>query len=275
MDSPTLRVLSLGAGVQSSTLYLMALAGEFGAMPNVAIFADTQWEPPTVYEWLDRLDAIGGTIIPIHRVTKGDIRAEALRRGGSKAGYRAVSLPLYVENANGSRGIIHRQCTAKFKIEPITKEIRRLLGVARGARVPNGIVVEQWFGISLDEATRMKDPRYPYIRGRWPLIEKRMTRRDCISWLDAHGYPEPPKSACIGCPFTDDLRWRAMRDEQPAQFADAIAFDEAIRHGLPGLNRPAFVHDSLKPLAEVDLSTAEERGQGNLFENECEGMCGV
>jgi len=29
------------------------------------------------------------------------------------------------------------------------------------------------------------------------------------------------------------------------------------------------------PLAEVDFSTAEERGQGNLFQNECEGHCGV
>ena len=34
-------VLSLGAGVQSSTLALMAAKGEVTPMPDVAVFADT------------------------------------------------------------------------------------------------------------------------------------------------------------------------------------------------------------------------------------------
>ena len=46
-DAPTirLRVHSLGAGVQSTTLTLMAAHGEIGPMPDGAIFADTGWEP--------------------------------------------------------------------------------------------------------------------------------------------------------------------------------------------------------------------------------------
>ena len=40
-----LRILSLGAGVQSTTLALMAAHGEVEA-PDCAIFADTGWEPP-------------------------------------------------------------------------------------------------------------------------------------------------------------------------------------------------------------------------------------
>jgi len=36
-----LRALSLGAGVQSTTLALMAAHGEVGPMPDCAIFADT------------------------------------------------------------------------------------------------------------------------------------------------------------------------------------------------------------------------------------------
>jgi hypothetical protein len=42
-------VLSLGAGVQSTTLALMAAHGEVGPMPDCAIFADTCWEPKAVY----------------------------------------------------------------------------------------------------------------------------------------------------------------------------------------------------------------------------------
>lgn len=45
MSEPKLRVLSLGAGVQSTTLALMAAHGEFEQMPDCAIFADTGWEP--------------------------------------------------------------------------------------------------------------------------------------------------------------------------------------------------------------------------------------
>ena len=41
-----MRVLSLGAGVQSSTLLLMACHGELEL--DAAIFADTQWEPQWV-----------------------------------------------------------------------------------------------------------------------------------------------------------------------------------------------------------------------------------
>ncbi|MBP2230768.1 3'-phosphoadenosine 5'-phosphosulfate sulfotransferase (PAPS reductase)/FAD synthetase, partial [Azospirillum agricola] len=51
-----LRVLSLGAGVQSTTLALMAATAEVGPMPDCAIFADTEWEPHGVYEHLDWLE---------------------------------------------------------------------------------------------------------------------------------------------------------------------------------------------------------------------------
>jgi hypothetical protein len=39
------RIISLGAGVQSSAMLLMALEGRFEDMPDCAIFADTQDEP--------------------------------------------------------------------------------------------------------------------------------------------------------------------------------------------------------------------------------------
>ncbi|WP_171177628.1 hypothetical protein [Ruegeria sp. HKCCD8929] len=41
VENADLRVFSLGAGVQSTTLSLMAAHGEIGPMPDAAIFADT------------------------------------------------------------------------------------------------------------------------------------------------------------------------------------------------------------------------------------------
>jgi hypothetical protein len=36
-----------------------------------------------------------------------------------------------------------------------------------------------------------------------------------------------------------------------------------------------FLHADRIPLRKVDFRTAEDRGQLNMFNNECEGMCGV
>lgn len=63
------RVLSLGAGVQSTTLFLMSLRGELPPL-DAAIFADTQWEPKAVYKhlnWLVQLAEEAGVPLPHKR----------------------------------------------------------------------------------------------------------------------------------------------------------------------------------------------------------------
>lgn len=291
-----LTVLSLGAGVQSTTLALMATARQIEPSPDCAIFADTGEEPRAVYAHLARLMEPGRLAFPVHVVQawgkygKPSIGAPLgteiinAARGNAKPGAEAAISrgfhsrpPFFTLGADGSRGMIRRQCTGDYKIEPIQSKIRALLGLKRRQRWPKTVVVEQWVGISTDEATRMKPSGQPAIRMRWPLIEQGMSRRDCLAWLRAHGHPEPPKSACTFCPFHSDAEWRRIRDTDPEGWSRAIEIDEAIRRGLTskGLTGALFLHADRIPLREVDLSTAEERGQKNLFENECEGMCGV
>ena len=65
---PALRILSLGAGVQSSTMALMADKGEFGVKPDAAVFADTGWEPKPVIQHLEYLKSV--ISYPIHIVKK-------------------------------------------------------------------------------------------------------------------------------------------------------------------------------------------------------------
>ncbi len=48
-EAVSLTVISLGGGVQSSVMALMASEGAFGRIPGCAIFADTRWEPPSIY----------------------------------------------------------------------------------------------------------------------------------------------------------------------------------------------------------------------------------
>lgn len=262
-----LRVVSLGAGVQSTTMALMAAHGEIGPMPDCAIFADTGWEPKAVYDHLEWLT--GQLPFPVHIVSAGNIR-EGLVAGSN--GKRGASIPAYTET-----GPIIRQCTKEYKLEPIHRMVRQLVGLYR-KRSPAEQVVEQWIGISLDEAMRVKPAREAWNGHRWPLIELRMNRWDCLLWMERHGYPTPPKSACIGCPYHANAMWREMRDHRPDEFADAVEIDRLLRSGKAfqgRVKKPAFLHRSCIPLEDVDLSTAEDRGQLNLFINECEGMCGV
>jgi hypothetical protein len=268
-----LRVLSLGAGVQSTTLALMAARGEIEA-PDCAIFADTGWEPKQVYDHLAWLMSPNVLTFPVNIVTAGDIREGIRNRRSARSGQFAA-VPWHIVNPDGSFGMGVRQCSAEYKLEPIAKEVRRLLGKPHPARVAPGSAV-MLLGISADEAQRMKPSRRKFMVNTYPLVDRWMTRRDCLKWLERHGYPRPPKSACIGCPYTSNDRWRDRRDNQPEEWAEAIAIDRVLREGdARGTRGLEYVHRSCVPLDQVDLSTAAERGQPDLFGNECEGVCGV
>jgi hypothetical protein len=272
-------ILSLGAGVQSSTLALMAAKGEIAPMPDAAIFADTGAEPRGVYEWLNWLEK--QLPFPVYRVMHGqgllhDILKQAVVSQRTKD--RFVSVPFFTDSHNG--GMTRRQCTREFKIQPIIKQCRELVGLAKGQRAKKGeILVTQWIGISLDEASRMKDSQTPWIVNRFPLIEKRMKRTDCLEWMEANGFPKPAKSSCTFCPYHDDFMWRDMKDNDKEAWNQAVEVDNHLRSGRSAvasvMRGNLFLHRSRKPLEEVDFSTAEERGQLSLFGNECEGMCGV
>lgn len=261
-------MISLGGGVQSSTMLLMAAAGEIGPLPELALFADTGAEPQAVYAHLDFLRRTVGERIPIVTVTAGDLRAdiEAVATGEAS---RVSNPPVFVRRPDGRPGPSLRKCTRDYKVRPIERELR-----ARGFGRERP--VEQWLGISLDEVQRMKPITTPWISTRWPLIEERMTRHDCLVWLDRNGYPRPPKSACTFCPYHSDRAWRDLRDSSPAEWDDAVEVDAMIRR-LPGLDGDAFLHRQLVPLAEVDLRSAEERGQTTLDlddgGDECGGGC--
>lgn len=274
--------LSLGAGVQSSTIALMAKHGEITPMPDAAIFADTQAEPASVYKWLDWLEP--QLPFPVIRVTRGDMTSESLiikdRKDGTGRWSKSL-IPAFIQNKDGTKGIMGRQCTYSYKVEQLERAARLHGKVKRGQK---NVTVTQWIGISWDEIQRIKPSRVAWSQHRWPLVELRMGRRDCLKWMESHGYPKPPRSACVYCPFHSDNEWRRLRDNEPAEFARAIQFEKDLQdvksktermRGIP------FLHPSCVPLDQVDLSTDIERGQLSLwldeqsFGNECEGMCGV
>ncbi len=300
--SDPIHIISLGAGVQSSTMALMAAHGEITPMPKCAIFADTQAEPASVYKWLSwlcgaevvTLRHIDGTIkvyiepgiyksgvlpYPVHIVSKGSLTEMTLVAHDRKDGdgqWMFGGIPAFTVNKiDGSHGMIPRACTYSFKVEVLDKAARRVGGIKRGQK---SIGVVQWIGISLDEAHRMKSPRHPWSAFRYPLVDLRMKRHDCLLWMEAKKYPKPPRSACVYCPYHSDNEWRRLRDEEPEAFAEAVRVDKEYRRLCSTISRKnslPYVHASRVPLDQVDFSTDEDHGQQVMFGNECEGMCGV
>jgi hypothetical protein len=276
------KVISLGAGVQSSTLFLLSCKGIL-PKADIAIFSDTGWEPPEVYEHLERLKEEGRKAgIPVVTVEKGNIKDEYLSAMESGAAFAAI--PVYSKDKSGKVSIGRRQCTREYKITPIDKYLRyEVLGLRPRQHAPKDPVIELWIGISMDEIQRIKDPWNKWQTNVYPLcqwppkkqyLEKSWTRNDCKIWLEKN-YPEwkVPRSACIGCPFHNDHEWREIKKD-PALWKEAVEFDKAIRVARKK-EYTQFLHPSCMPLDEVDLSTDEDRGQMNLWDNECEGMCGL
>lgn len=285
LPSITHRFISLGAGVQSTTLALMAGHGEFDSKPDGAIFSDTGQEPQRVYEHLDWLEGrLKELDIPVHRIAgvhKGkalNITEQMLRYARGESFVFQIPFFSTPRGKTLKRGQLPRQCTQHLKITPIRRKVRELVGIT-GKKSPDIPVIEQWIGISLDESIRCNDTGESWRVNRWPLIEKGMGRKDCVTWLKAQGYKEPPKSSCIACPFKSDAQWRDLRDNHPEEWEMAVKLDEAVRHG--GRKREGkeneticYLHPSMRPLREIELSP-EEEGQADMFNSHCDGHCGV
>ena len=277
MRSSRFTVISLGGGIQSSVMALMANEGTFDRLPDCAIFADTRWEPPSIYEhlaWLtDRLS------FPLYGVDNGRSLREDVKALTNHSGSRNyVDIPVFLKGRDGEGdGIGRRQCTDNYKIRPIRRRIREMLGLRPRQRVPAGTTVELWLGISTDEAIRMKPSRDRWMTNRYPLIEAGMSRSDCQNWWQDR-YDRPlERSACVACPFQSRRRWVETKRRWPELFAEAVQIDARLRDGL-ALDKTPYLHTLRRPLTEAVAADEAEMGEDGLrdgFGNECEGHCGV
>ena len=281
-------VLSFGAGVQSTALLLMSCRGILPKL-DCAVFADVGWEPKKVYDHLEwcKIEAAKHDIpVVVVRHTKNGIREDVVKNVTHKDGSRFAALPMFTLAPDGSVGMGRRQCTSEYKIVPINKYLRaEILGLKPRQRAPKGVQLLQWMGISFDEATRAKPSREKWKEHVFPFLDwgidspndKTWRRYQIIAWLEEN-YPdiEVPRSACIGCPYHSNREWREI-EKNPEEWEDACSFDEAVRYDCQAkkIRGQQFLHRSCKPLREVDLRSDEDKGQGTLWDNECEGMCGM
>ncbi|WP_144494875.1 hypothetical protein [Bacillus sp. WP8] len=270
-------VLSYGGGTQSTALLLMALKGEInGVIPDYIIFSDTGNEPRYVIKQMRRVnkyikEKYNKEIIV---TSKGNIYEDLMR--ASETGERVASLPFHTINSDtGLDGFGRRQCTEDYKIVPIKKKIRELLGYKPRQRIKE--MVHMWKGISTNEIQRVKPIQDKWITAEHPLVDVvDIDRSRCITYVERELGFTPKASACIICPFHDNSHWLEIKRGDSDGFEDACKLDEKIRNGL-AYKDELFLHKSRKPLRKVDFN--EDQLELDLdidhFLNECEGMCGV
>jgi hypothetical protein len=271
-DKKHVHVLSYGGGTQSTALLLMALKGEInGVIPDYIIFSDTGWEPKSIYAWIEKVnDYIKKNYNrEIIFTSGGNIREDIVNN--LSIGNRFASIPFFTKDENGKIGMVRRQCTGEYKITPVKKKIRELLGYQPRKRVKE--IVHVWKGISTDEIQRVKPAFDKWQVAEHPLIDVvDLDRSACIRYVEKEGLGTPAKSSCIGCPFHDNNAWREMKINDREAFDDAVEIDKLIRN-TPRFKNAAYLHRSGLPLDEVDFG--ENQLDIDMFINECEGMCGV
>ena len=113
-----LKIIALGLGMQSTALYLMSSKGIINRA-DYAIFSDPGAELPDTYQLLKDLQIWqkrnnGIEII----VTKSDLYNDILSDDIKK---RDASIPAHVRNLEDQGGMLKRQCTSHYKIEPVYK----------------------------------------------------------------------------------------------------------------------------------------------------------
>jgi len=285
------RILSLGAGVQSTVVYIKAMKGEIEGI-DAAIFADTQEEPAEVYRHLEWMKSLGGPKIYVGTAGKlGDdlVKGKNQRRDGK--GGRCATIPAFTAQTEGVKeGLTRRQCTYEYKLAVIDQVFRReIVGLAPRQRMPKDIQRQSLIGISIDESKRMlrirdshreKAPKWD-LMPEFPLITQAKTRADCLEYLDANCPHEVPRSACVFCPYHDNKEWRRLKAD-PAIWKRIVEVDASLRVEGNAVNRglrsKLYLHRSCLPITQVDFGTAAEdkaEAQLNLgFWKECLGMCG-
>lgn len=280
--------LALGAGVQSSTIAEMMATGKLPPA-NAVIFADTGNEPEHVYEQVSYLGARLEGISPVYTVQQGDIMGD-IYGNGRFAAIPFFSLPISIQKTlfgdikkRGQVGQLQRHCTHEYKIRPIEKKFRELLlelGYARQYTdgrifINRGVEVNALLGITTDEAERMKANRNKKITNKYPLIDLRMSRGDCLDWLTAKGLPLPQKSSCIICPYHNDTHWNEMKKNHPRDWSMAVKLDKDLRGETlriaTTVDNTIFIHKSCYPLEKA--ITANQKEQSAPTQDMCDGIC--
>lgn len=233
-------IWNYGGGLQSIRI-LTLIADKKIQKPTLAIMVDTGYERQSTWDYHNQYSAkiMADLGIELHIVPHSLSIYDLYSSSGK------LLLPAFTE-----RGKLPTFCSANWKRNVSLKYVHKL---NYGRKKP----FIQWFGMSLDEISRMVLPKQKYITNHYPLIfDYKQRKHECKIGILEFGLPVPKKSSCYICPHLQNYGWADIRDNYPQDFKKAITVDNLIRN--KGEGNPFFLHFSRTPLDKADLTTNDE-----------------
>lgn len=263
-----MKVVSFGGGTQSMSLMVLAAEGrlEVDAFLFANVGADS--ENPDTLRYVEEharpyAAAHGLEFVELRRVMRDGSTRTLLDHLVTKSP-RSVGIPVRMAGG-GAPG--RRQCTSDFKIQLVARWLRD-----RGATPVRP--AEVGLGISMDELERARtpeDPRFPWTRRSYPLLDLKLYRDQCAEVILHAGLPVPPKSSCWFCPLKSLGQWQEMARRQPAQFQASAELEALLNVRRRQLGKDdVYFTSRLKPLPMA----VQDDGQLDLGLEGCEsGYC--
>lgn len=272
-----MKILSCGAGMQSSALHLMscenALAKIRGEPPvwpqvpiyDISIFCDLGFEPPWVKKQVEFLANAGHSCgVPLV-ILDSPLYTDFMENFGER---RTISIPWCTIKEDGHKSKMPRNCTIDYKVELISKYVRwELLGYKKGQRLrdEDKKAHEMHMGFSAEEARRCKENPNPMFVNKFPLVEMVLTRADNYAYIKDVWGLETRASACAFCPFHKNYFFKFLRENEPEQYAQVVGVDELLRDKKPKppMDSDLFISRSRKRLMGL---TDEDCNDAECFE---------
>lgn len=238
-----MRYFSYGGGVQSNAVMVMVRRGIVQYDQFIFSNVGEDSENPATLEYIESvakpyMKQHGIEFVELRKKIRGEV---VTLRDYIMADNRTVPIPAYLQS--GAPG--NRICTVDWKIKLLAGYVKKQ-GATRYNPATIGI------GISMDEWTRMADSRIVWQVNEYPLIDRRMSRNDCIKLITDEGLPKPPKSSCYFCPYRSYASWVEMRERQPELFAKAVEIEKRINEKRKSFGKDEmYLTRFLKPLEDV------------------------
>lgn len=156
-----------------------------------------------------------------------------------------------------------KQYMKGLKGAPCSSLLKRKL--LNSIMLPGDVAV---LGYTAEEEDRLRDLQaiFPNEQFSAPLIEKGLTKSDCLAIVDRAGIVLPlmyrkgyDNANCVGCPKGGQNYWQAIREDFPERFIQIQTIQESIGPGA------SFLRFRSGPRKEERMSLAElPPGRGNM-----------
>lgn len=271
-----MKILSFGAGMQSTALALMSCENaifktqKHPLVPiyDAVIICDLGLEPPWVKTQMDFVERSCRSAGIFYKVLDTPLYQDFLENFGER---RTVSIPWWTLKDDGHKSKMPRNCTLDYKVNAITKYVRwELLGYRKGQRLkPDDIKAhEMHMGFSLEESRRCHENPHKLFVNKFPLVDMGWERKDSYKYILEVWGLDTKASACAFCPFHRNYFFQYVKQNHQETYDAILKVDHTLRdkNPKPPMDSDLFISRSRKRIEDLTPEDCEDA--------ECFEYCG-